>query len=181
MLVAGALGAAVVAVVVIVLSGGGNGGSGGARSHSGTVGHGGAVEARTAMHVAVLNSTETNGLAHHFAASLQQKGFAHAKPLDGRPEGSYPTMVVEYAPGHLADAQRVARSLAVGSGEVRPIEPSPASLTSGTSVVVVVGAAQAAGAQTPGSGGESGSQGTGESGSSGTGEAPASGTGESVP
>jgi hypothetical protein len=130
--------------VVIVLSGGGHGGSSGVKGHAGTASHG-IVESRSAMHVAVLNSTEATGLAHHFAANLQQKGFKRAKPLDGRPGGSYPTTVVEYAPGHLGDAQSVARSLAVGSGEVRPVEPSTESLTGGASVVVIVGAAQATG------------------------------------
>ena len=115
-----------------------------------------AVASPAETHVAVLNGTTTNGLAHRLSASLQQSGFTRATPLDGTPPGSYQTTVVEYATGHHAEAASVAQAL--GVSELQPLEASVGSLAPGSSVVVVAGQdkANAAGAE---GGGESSSGG----------------------
>jgi len=92
--------------------------------------------------VAVLNDTETTGLAHRVSSELQQRGYSQAAALSGRPAGSGQTTVVEYTAGHKADAEGVARSLSVSN--VQPLETSAGSLTGSASVVVVVGADKAA-------------------------------------
>jgi LytR cell envelope-related transcriptional attenuator len=92
--------------------------------------------------VAVLNGTETTGLAHRIAGVLQQRGYSQATALSGRPSGAGQTTVVEYASGHQAEAEAVARSLAVTS--VQPIEEAVASLAGSAKVVVIVGADKAA-------------------------------------
>lgn len=92
--------------------------------------------------VAVLNGTETTGLAHRVSGALQQRGYSQAAALNGRPPGANQTSVVEYASGHQAEAQGVARSLAVT--QVQPIEAAVASLAGAAKVVVIVGADKAA-------------------------------------
>jgi hypothetical protein len=91
--------------------------------------------------VVVLNGTATAGLAHHLAADLQQSGYARAAASAGVPPGTHATTVVEYAHGHRADAQAVARKLNVT--RVQPIETTIASLAGSSAVVVVAGADQA--------------------------------------
>lgn len=136
--------------------------------------------------VTVLNGTETNGLAHHLAADLQQSGYAHALASSAVPPGTHATTVIEYAPGHRTDGQAVAKALNVT--RVQPIEGTISSLASSASVVVVAGADQAAllggggtqGKGEPATGGGSGG-GAGEAtggGSAGAGESGA-GAGES--
>jgi hypothetical protein len=102
------------------------------------------------VHVAVLNGTNTNGLAHHLSASLQQSGYSQALALAGTPPGEHPTSVVEYAAGDSAEAERVARILSVS--QVQPMESSVAGLAGGSAVVVVAGLDKAG---TAGEGGES--------------------------
>jgi hypothetical protein len=102
------------------------------------------------LHVAVLNGTNTNGLAHRLSASLQQSGYSQAVALDGTPPGEHPTSVVEYAAGDSAAAGRVARILSVS--QVQPMESSVAGLAGGSAVVVVAGLDKAG---TAGEGGES--------------------------
>jgi hypothetical protein len=92
--------------------------------------------------VAVLNGTETTGLAHRISANLRQAGYTRATALGGRPPGTNQLTVVEYANGHKADAQGVAHSL--GVTQVQPLEPAVASLAGSATVVVVVGADKAA-------------------------------------
>jgi hypothetical protein len=75
--------------------------------------------------VAVLNGTETTGLAHRLAGVLQQRGYSQAAALSGRPSGASQTTVVEYASGHQAEAEAVA------------------SLAGSAKVVVIVGADKA--------------------------------------
>lgn len=94
------------------------------------------------INVAVLNATETTGLAHRVSAKLQQRGYSQATAVNGRPSGSNQSTVVEYAAGHRGDAQAVARSLSVTN--VQPLESSAAGLAGSASVVVVVGADTAA-------------------------------------
>lgn len=92
--------------------------------------------------VAVLNGTETTGLAHRISSVLQQGGYAQATPLDGRPPGSGQVTVVEYASGHQAEAEGVAHSLSVA--QVQPLESAVSALAGSASVVVIVGADKAA-------------------------------------
>lgn len=131
--------------------------------------------------VTVLNGTETNGLAHHLAADLQQSGYTRAAASVAVPPGTHATTVVEYVPGHHADGQGVAKALNVT--RVQAIEGSISSLANSATVVVVAGADQAA--QLGGGGTQSKgepSARTGEvagSGSAGSGEA-GSGAGESA-
>jgi hypothetical protein len=152
-----------VAVLVVILSSGGGGSSSGngaasssAASHTQT----GAAHSTTHAHhasttsstsssanpaetsVAVLNGTETSGLAHRVSDTLHQGGYTQATALNGRPPGANQVTVVEYAPGHRADAQGVASSLSVTS--VQPMESATASLAGSASVVVIVGLDKAA-------------------------------------
>ena len=92
--------------------------------------------------VAVLNATETNGLAHQTAAELQQNGYSQATALNGRPPGSGQVSVVEYASGHQAEAEGVARS--TGVTHVQPIEAAVTALSGSATVVVIVGDDKAA-------------------------------------
>jgi len=119
--------------------------------------------------VAVLNGTNTTGLAHRLAAGLQQSGYSQATPLDGTPPGSHQTTVVEYGSGHRAEAEGVAHALSVST--VQPLEASVTPLVGGSTVVVIAGMDKAG----P----------TGESASSSSGEASspteASQSGEAAP
>jgi hypothetical protein len=92
--------------------------------------------------ITVLNGTETAGAAHRFSASLQQRGYSQAAALGGRPPGANQTTAVEYASGHQADAEAVARTLSVHA--VQPIEAAVAPLAGSAAVVVIVGADKAA-------------------------------------
>jgi hypothetical protein len=96
------------------------------------------------MHVAVLNGTNTTGLAHRLSASLQQSGYSQATALSGTPPGSHQATVVEYAAGDRADAKRLAQALKVS--EVQPLESSVATLAGGATVVVIAGMDKAGGA-----------------------------------
>jgi hypothetical protein len=112
--------------------------------------------------VTVLNGTETTGLAHHLAAVLQQGGYARATASAAVPPGgAHASTVVEYASGHRADGQAVAKALDVTN--VQAIEGNIASLASGATVVVVAGADQAAllGNGTQGGGAQSNGEATG--------------------
>ena len=100
----------------------------------------------------VLNGTETSGLAHHFAASLQQSGYTKARALSGSPPGTHQTSLVEYSSGHRAEAESVAKAISVS--ETRSMESGVSALSNGATVVVVVGADKASSA-TSGAGEES--------------------------
>jgi hypothetical protein len=88
--------------------------------------------------VAVLNATEAEGLAHRTASALQQSGYSQAEALSGKPPGSGQVSVVEYASGHQAEAERVARSESIT--HVLPIEAAVTALAGSADVVVIVGA-----------------------------------------
>ena len=92
--------------------------------------------------VTVLNGTEKAGLAHRISTQLQQSGYSQANALSGRPAGANQTTVVQFATGHQADAEGVARSLSVK--QVQPMEAAVASLAGSARVVVIVGADTAA-------------------------------------
>lgn len=87
--------------------------------------------------MAVLNGTNTAGLAHRLSASLQQSGYSQATPLDGTPPGAHQTTVVEYGPGHRAEAEHVAQALSVSV--VQPMEASVSPLVGNSTVVVIAG------------------------------------------
>jgi hypothetical protein len=94
--------------------------------------------------VTVLNGTETPDLAHHLAEGLRQDGYTRAVALGGTPPGAHPVSVVEYASGHRAEADAVAKAASVS--DVKAMEGSVAALSSGANIVLVVGADRAAAA-----------------------------------
>jgi hypothetical protein len=143
----------VVAIVVVValaflLLKGGGGGAPATRSTPPANAHAATAPQATVSNpaelaVTVLNGTETTGLAHHLAAALQQGGYAHAAASAAVPPGgAHASTVVEYAPGHRADGQAVAKALKVTN--VQAMESNIASLVGAATVVVVAGADQAA-------------------------------------
>jgi hypothetical protein len=93
--------------------------------------------------VSVLNGTETNNLAHHLAASLSEKGYTNANPLDGHPPGTYPKTLVEYTSGHRADALNIAKLLELPSSEVQTMQASTQQLVGGAAVAVITGVDEA--------------------------------------
>jgi hypothetical protein len=152
------LGGVVVLVLVLVLAvtalkGGGKAApsartaTGGTRTVSGRTGAGRggrhSLAARPSeVAVAVLNGTSTVGLAHHLAADLLQSGYTQALASAAVPPGTHQTTVVQYASGHRADAQAVARALNVT--QVQPLEGAIAAQAGSATVVVLAGADQAA-------------------------------------
>jgi hypothetical protein len=154
------VGVAVLVVALTSLGGGSSNGHGSAgatstgatrKAHLGADGktHGEAsapAASPAETHVVVLNGTNTTGLAHKLSANLQQSGYSQSQALDGTPPGAHPATVVEYAPGHRADAMHVAQALEVT--RILPIEPAVSSLAGSATVVVVAGLDKA----TPGSG-----------------------------
>lgn len=149
----------VVVVVVVLLSRGGSGAksaatsastSGAGKTHSTTVHKSSSKSAGSAGHAAnpaetvvtVLNGTEKAGLAHLISGQLQQRGYSQAAALSGSPPGANQVTVVQYAGGHQADAEGVARTLAIA--HVQPLESAVAALAGSAKVVVVVGADEAA-------------------------------------
>jgi hypothetical protein len=134
-------GAALVALAVILIVVFALGGSAAHKTSSSASGasHARAVRSghRSHLSVAVLNATETNGLAHRVSNQLQRSGYSRATPLGGRPPGADQLTVVEYATGHKSDAEAVAHSL--GVSHTAPLESGVASLAGSASVVVVVG------------------------------------------
>jgi hypothetical protein len=91
--------------------------------------------------LAVLNATESEGLAHRTAIQLQQSGYSQATALGGKPPGSGQVSVVEYVSGHKAEAEAVAHSAEVT--QVQPIESAVSALVSSANVVLIVGADKA--------------------------------------
>jgi LytR cell envelope-related transcriptional attenuator len=117
-----------------------------------------AATSPAATSVAVLNGTNTTGLAHSLSKALQQSGYSQATALNGSPPGSHATTLVEYRSGHRADAQGVASAL--GVAQVQPMETAVMSLAGPATVVVLAGADKAATVgETPGGGGASGATG----------------------
>jgi hypothetical protein len=164
MLIVGGVVVVVVALVLVLSSGGGGKsagqGSAGAQSAAnGTTGststtsshkhassHQGESSAPAASpastSVAVLNGTNTTGLAHSLAQDLQQSGYSQATALNGTPPGTHSVTLVEYTSGHRADAQGVASALGVAL--VQPMETTVSTLAGPAIVVVVAGADKAA-------------------------------------
>jgi LytR cell envelope-related transcriptional attenuator len=144
-----AVAAGVAAALVLTLGGGGKSRAGSAASagtasvrarasHKHTASH---ATARTAgagkVAVAVLNGTETAGLAHRLSEQLRRGGYAQATPMGGRPPGANQATLVEYVGSHRGDAEGVARAL--GVAQPQPMEATVASLSGSATVVVIVG------------------------------------------
>ena len=163
MLIVGGVIVAVVAVVLVLSSGSGgksagpgsagqrtaktaSSSTGGAHNHKHASSHhsesSAAAASPAATSVAVLNGTNTTGLAHSLSKDLQQSGYSQATALNGTPPGSHTVTVVEYTTGHRSDAEGVARAIAVT--QVQPLETAVASLAGPATVVVVAGADKAA-------------------------------------
>jgi hypothetical protein len=156
-LILAAVAAVVIVAVVAVTSLGSSSGKGqssstttashsghsGGHSHPGASGNGQASEPQTPSvspaetQVAVLNGTNTTGLAHRLSANLQQSGYSQATPLDGTPPGTRQTTVVQYASGHRAEAEQVAQALDVST--VQPMESAVTPLVGSSTVVVIAG------------------------------------------
>ena len=85
-----------------------------------------------------------DGLAHRISSELQQSGYSQATALDGQPAGREPgRRSCEYASGHQADAEGVARSMSVT--QVQPLEAACRRRSRARrTVVVIVGARQRA-------------------------------------
>jgi hypothetical protein len=152
-------GGIVIGVVVLALVVSSLGGSSGTGPQPESSGGSSALSHRPAVSpadtsVSVLNGTTAEGLAHRLAANLQKSGYSQATALDGTPPGSHETSVVQYSPGHRAEAERVGRLLGVTT--VQPLEASVVPLAGGANVVVVVGLDKA------GTGAESASPSEGE-------------------
>jgi hypothetical protein len=160
------LGGVVVVVValVLVLSSGGGGKSSGQTAAGGQ----GATKTTSATHkrkqtsahhgestapavspaetsVTVLNGTNVTGLARSLSDDLQQGGYLRATALEGTPPGAHTTTTVEYASGHRAEAQSVAKALEVT--HVQPMETGVSSLAGAATVVVIAGEDKAAAVQ----------------------------------
>jgi hypothetical protein len=150
MLLAAGVIAAVIAVVAAVSLAGGSGG--GATSSATTAASVKKTPAKTRstppvagaaeIPVTILNGTETAGLAHRIATTLQRGGYSQASAQNGAPPGSGQVTVVEYAEGGKEAAEGVARTLSVT--QVQPMEAAVSNLANSAKVVVVVGADKAA-------------------------------------
>jgi hypothetical protein len=118
-------------------------GAQGTSTSGGSSGKGAAATVRPSQtNVVVLNGTSTTGLAHRVSGELSQHGFSRATALNGHPPGANQVTVVEYANGHKAEAQSVARTL--GVSQAQPIEGTVSSLAGSATVVVIVGLDKAA-------------------------------------
>ena len=144
------MGVVALLVVLLSLSGGSSPstGTGAAARSTSTHGHGAghthggsAVASPAETHVVVLNATEATGLAHKLSGNLQQSGYTQSAALSERPPSERSTSVVEYASGHLTEAQHVSQTL--GISELAPLESAISPLVGGATVVVIAGADKA--------------------------------------
>jgi hypothetical protein len=90
--------------------------------------------------VAVLNATNTTGLAARIGSRLESQGFQTGN-LTNAAERARAESVVMFKPGNNAEARAVARKLDIGS--IEPIDPSSSALAGNANVVVVLGADKA--------------------------------------
>ena len=94
------------------------------------------------VNVAVLNGTTIPGLAREVGTKLQTAGFKLGTVTNATDQARSAT-VVAYQPGHVNEAQAVARLIHVGSDAVKPIDQSTAVVAGQDAfVVVTVGADQ---------------------------------------
>lgn len=93
---------------------------------------------RAAVTVAVLNGTDTAGIAATAAAGLGKAGFSDATTGNLSDGIVHPTSIVYYASGNKAEAQEVAKELAVT--DVKPATDAVLAKGGSVPVIVVLGA-----------------------------------------
>jgi hypothetical protein len=98
----------------------------------------------SAVTVAVLNGTASNGLAGRISNQLTGAGYKQGRVATASDQTRTAT-IIAYLPGDKRDALAVAQSLKLGPASVQPIDPStqavacPGSTTCTSQVVVTVG------------------------------------------
>jgi hypothetical protein len=92
--------------------------------------------------VAVLNGTAVPGLARGVSNRLQNSKFKIGNVTNAADQSRSATLV-EYSPGHLAEAQSVAKAIDVGKDAIQKLDPGSRAIAGeAASVVVIVGADQ---------------------------------------
>ena len=105
----------------------------------------GGVPQRGSYTVAVLNATTVPGLARGVANRLQNTKFKLGNVTNAATQDRSAT-VVEFAPGHRAEADAVAEAIDAGRDAIRPLSPASKTIAGDQAVVVVlVGSDQNAG------------------------------------
>jgi tRNA A37 threonylcarbamoyladenosine dehydratase len=90
--------------------------------------------------VAVLNGTTVNGLAAALRDQIAAAGF-RTGTINVFSDQQLAESVVQYAPGHEAEAKAVSRR--VGIGQREPVNPSSKALAGDATVIVIAGADKA--------------------------------------
>ncbi|MDA0137133.1 LytR C-terminal domain-containing protein, partial [Solirubrobacter deserti] len=90
--------------------------------------------------VAVLNGTTVPGLAAALSGELAAAGFTEGG-IDTFSDQQRTTSVVQYAPGHRAEAEAVGRTLGISRRE--PVGADGRALAPGAPVIVIAGIDQA--------------------------------------
>jgi hypothetical protein len=105
----------------------------------------GAVPRRGSYTVAVLNATTVPGLARGVANRLQNTKFKIGNVTNAATQGRSATLV-EFAPGHRAEADAVAKTIDVSPHAIRPLSTGSKTIAGDqAAVVVLVGSDQNAG------------------------------------
>jgi hypothetical protein len=92
--------------------------------------------------VAVLNGTTVPGLARGVANRLQNTKYKIGNVTNAATQDRSATLV-EFAPGHRAEADSVAKAIEVGSDAIQPLSPGSKTIAGNlATVVVTVGADQ---------------------------------------
>jgi hypothetical protein len=97
----------------------------------------GGVPRRGSSTVAVLNGTTVPGLARGVANRLQHAKFKIGNVTGAATQDRSATLV-EYAPGHRAEADAVAKAIEVSRQAVRPLSSSSRNIANGPATVVVL-------------------------------------------
>lgn len=114
-------------------------GDGGNAQHNKPKRNGAAVKPDNVT-VAVLNGTTVPGLAAMLGDQVAAAGFKKGT-INNFPDQQLADSVVEYAPGHQAEASAVSRT--VGINQRAPISPTSRALGGDATVIVVAGADKA--------------------------------------
>jgi LytR cell envelope-related transcriptional attenuator len=99
--------------------------------------------------VAVLNGTMVPGLAARLRDQIAAAGFKKGT-IDDFSDKQLPESVVQYAPGHQAEAKAVGRT--VGVGQLEPLTDNSRALAGDATVILIAGADKAAAAPAVSSG-----------------------------
>jgi hypothetical protein len=86
--------------------------------------------------VAVLNGTTVPGLARGVANRLQNAKYKIGNVTNAATQDRSATLV-EFAPGHRAEADSVAKAIDVGSDVIQPLSPGSKTIAGDTATVVV--------------------------------------------